>query len=132
MVYWITFAKKSFIKENNLPIVAFKPRVPSLTVSCATNKYLFMVTLYNTVQKSLASYISLDQKWDFIFQDTSRICTWYFMSTSHFLLTWHITFPATCHVEDRAESTAYNGCRMDDISFLSSTWHIKFHATGFV
>ena len=45
------------------------------------------------------------------------------MSTSHFLPAWHITFPATCHMEDRAESTAYNGCRTDGISFAFCPQH---------
>ena len=34
--------------------------------------------------------ISLDQKWHFFLQDTSRIYTWHFMSTSHFLPAWYI------------------------------------------
>ena len=40
------------------------------------------------------------------------------MFTSHFLYAWHLIFPDTFHVEDRAESTAYNGCRTDDISSI--------------
>ena len=30
-----------------------------------------------------------------------HICTWHFMSTSHLLPAWHITFPATCHMEEK-------------------------------
>ena len=65
-----------------------------------------------------AYYVLLDQKWHFLLQDASRICTWHFMSTSRFLPVWHITFPATCHVKDRAKFTAYNGCSTDDISSI--------------